>query len=497
MAHKFFRSIAFIGVAALIASFSGVFTIDAAGMDAVAPGTTSPARFWSELPDPSHVAKAQTMPDFVELAAKLSPAVVNISTDEPAEPTEGVEPPQIPEGGPHSHSPFEEFGGPQHSKALGSGFIITKDGYILTNEHVVENPGKVTVTTQDGRNYVAKIVGHDDKSDIALLKIDAKHDLAVAPLGHSDDLRVGEWVMAIGNPFGFDHSVTAGIVSAKGRFIPGNYENFIQTDASINPGNSGGPLIDLKGDVVGVNCAIYTHTGSSMGIGFAVPIDLVKEELAQLKTSGKVVRGWLGVYIQKMTPELAESLGLADSRGALVAKVLDDGPAKLAGVKRGDVIVSFDNQQIGDSRELPLMVGRTELGHKGTLKVIRDKQTIDLPVTITESHETELAAAENAEKPAVGTVSPFGLRVKDLSPELAKELGIEVPGGVVISSVQPGSRADEAGLRPRDVILEVNRAAVKDVDSYQSAIKTGEKGKIVLLLVKRGDNTIYVALKPA
>jgi serine protease Do len=234
-----------------------------------------------------------------------------------------------------------------------------------------------------------------------------------------------------------------------------------------------------------------------MGIGFAVPIDLVKEELPQLKTAGKVVRGWLGVYIQKMTPELAESLGLADSRGALVAKVLDDGPAKLAGVKRGDVIVSFDNQQIGDSRELPLMVGRTELGHKGTLKVIRDKQTIDLPVTITESHETELAAATNPEKPQVGTLSPFGLRVKDLSPELAKELGIEVPGGVVISSVQPGSRADEAGLRPRDVILEVNRATVKDVDSYQSAIKTGAKGKIVLLLVKRGDNTIYVALKPA
>ena len=221
------------------------------------------------------------------------------------------------------------------------------------------------MTTQDGHNYTAKIVGHDEKSDIALLKIDAKHDLAVAPLGNSDDLKVGEWVMAIGNPFGFDHSVTAGIVSAKGRFIPGNYEDFIQTDASINPGNSGGPLIDLRGNVIGVNCAIYTHTGASMGIGFAVPIDLVKEELPQLKSSGKVVRGWLGVYIQKVTPELAESLGLADSRGALVAKVLDNGPAKAAGVKRGDVIVAFDNQPVDDSRELPLLVGRTDLGHKG------------------------------------------------------------------------------------------------------------------------------------
>jgi serine protease Do len=505
MAHKFFRSIASIGAAILIASGAGILTIESSGADAVAAENASSTRFWSEISDSGHIAKAQTMPDFVDLAAKLSPAVVNISTDEPDEPSEstepqmpeGIEPPRGHEESPHSHGPFEEFGGPQRPKALGSGFIITKDGYILTNEHVVENPGKVTVTTQDGRNYVAKIIGHDDKSDIALLKIDTKHDLAVAPLGNSDDLRVGEWVMAIGNPFGFDHSVTVGIVSAKGRFIPGNYENFIQTDASINPGNSGGPLIDTRGDVVGVNCAIYTHTGSSMGIGFAVPIDLVKEELAQLKTSGKVVRGWLGVYIQKMTPELAESLGLADSRGALVAKVLDDGPAKLAGVKRGDVIVSFDNQPIGDSRELPLMVGRTELGHKGMLKVIRDKQTIELPVTITQSHETELAAAENPEKPEVGALSPYGLRVKDLSPELAKELGIEVPEGVVISSVQPGSRADEAGLRPRDVILEVNRETVKNVDSYQSAIKTGAKGKIVLLLVKRGENTIYVALKPS
>ncbi len=502
MRYKFFRPLAIPGVALLTASFAGILTIAVLGADAAPAQGASSARFWSELPDPGHIAKAQTMPDFVELAAKLSPAVVNISTDEPDGPAEGIEPPEgmePPRGRerlPHSRNPFEEFGGPQHSKALGSGFIITKDGYILTNEHVVENPGKVTVTTQDGHNYVAKIVGHDDKSDIALLKIEAKRDLAVAPLGNSDDLKVGEWVMAIGNPFGFDHSVTAGIVSAKGRFIPGSYENFIQTDASINPGNSGGPLIDLRGDVVGVNCAIYTHTGRSMGIGFAVPIDLVKEELPQLKSAGKVVRGWLGVYIQNMTPEVAESLGLADTHGALVARVLDDGPAKAAGVKRGDVIVSFDNQQIGDSRELPLMVGRTELGHKGTLKVIRDKQTIELPVTITESHETELAAAENPQRPEAGALSPFGLRVKDLSPDLAKELGIEVPGGVVISSVQPGSRADEAGLRPRDVILEVNRATVKDVDSYQSAIKTGAKGKIVLLLVKRGDNTIYVALKP-
>src|SRR6202451_1056690 len=495
MTNKLFRPIAFAGVAFLAATL----TLMTSRLEARA-ADSAPARFWSELPDGAHAEKAQSMPDFVELAAKLSPAVVNISTDEADEPLEGAEPP--PEDSPspldpHSQGPLEEFGGAPHSKALGSGFIITKDGYILTNQHVVDSPGKVTVTTQDGHNYIGKIPGHDEKSDIALLKIDAKHDLAVAPLGDSSDLKVGEWVMAIGNPFGFDHTVTAGIVSAQGRFIPGHYEDFIQTDASINPGNSGGPLIDLRGNVIGVNCAIYTHTGASMGIGFAVPIDLVKEELPQLKTSGKVVRGWLGVYIQKVTPELAESLGLADSRGALVAKVLDDGPAKLAGVKRGDVIVAFDNQPVDDSRELPLLVGRSDLGHKGVLTVIRDKQTIDLPVTITQSREPEIVAAEEkSEKPDPGAVSPFGLHVKDPRPDLAKELGLDAPSVVVIASVQPGSAGDEAGLRSRDVILEVNRAAVKDVDAYQAALKTSAKGKIVLLLVKRGENTIYVTVKP-
>jgi serine protease Do len=493
MTNKLFRPFAVSGVAIVAAAL----TLTASRVTARASDTTTPARFWTELSDTEHAPKAQTMPDFVDLAAKLSPAVVNISTDEPDDPVEGSDPGD-PEESPHGGAPFEEFGEPQqHSKALGSGFIITKDGYILTNQHVVENPGAVTVTLQDGHDYTAKVVGHDEKSDIALLKIDVKHDLAVAPLGSSDGLRVGEWVMAIGNPFGFDHTVTAGIVSAKGRFIPGNYEDFIQTDASINPGNSGGPLIDLRGNVIGVNCAIYTHTGQSMGIGFAVPIDLVKEELPQLKNSGKVVRGWLGVYIQKVTPELAESLGLADSRGALVAKVLDNGPAQAAGVKRGDVIIAFDNQPIDDSRELPLMVGRTDLGHKGVLKVVRDKQTIDIPVTITQSREPEIVASEEkTEKPDLGTVSQFGLRVKDLSADLAKELGLDTPDGVVIASVEPGSAADDAGLRARDIIIEVNRAAVKNVDAYQSALKASAKGKSVLLLIRRGDSTVYVPIKP-
>ena len=489
MPHRFFQLVGSLTLA--VGLFVSIATCPGAWAE---PGAQGPP-LWSELPDTGRVMKAQTMPDFVDLAAKLSPAVVNISTEEPDEPGEGAQ-------SPHSRmqNQLEDFGGSsqQRSRSLGSGFIISKDGYLLTNDHVVENPGKVTVTTQDGKNYTAKVVGHDSKSDVALLKIDAKHDLPIAPLGNSDGLKVGEWVMAIGNPFGFDHSVTVGIVSAKGRFIPGNFDDFIQTDASINPGNSGGPLIDLRGEVVGVNSAIYTRTGSSMGIGFAIPVNMVKQELAQLKSSGKVVRGWLGVYIQKITPELAEALKLPDTKGALVKDVLDNGPAKAAGVRRNDVIVAFDNQPINDSRELPLMVGRSQLGLQSTLKVIRGNKTVELPITITESHEAEVASAE---KPAAvpsdpGVKSPFGLHVKDLSPDLARELGVDVQSGVVISSIQPGSRADEAGLRARDVILEVNRAPVKSVDSFRTALKSGGQSKIVLLLVKRNDDSLYVALKP-
>jgi serine protease Do len=448
-------------------------------------------RFWAELPASAHPVRNETLPDFVTLAAKLSPTVVNISTEEAA--TKSEQPGGGPGGGPLG--PF--FGpAPQPSRSLGSGFVITKDGYILTNDHVVADATRITVATKDGTQYIAKVIGHDEKSDIALIKINPKHDLPVAPLGNSSDVKVGQWVMAIGNPFGFDHSVTVGIVSAKGRFIPGNYDDFIQTDASINPGNSGGPLIDLRGEVIGVNSAIYTRTGSSMGIGFAVPINIVKEELDQLRATGHVERGWLGVYIQRVTPDLAQSLGLGAAKGALVAEVLKDGPAKDAGVRRGDVIVDYDGRPVGDSRELPLMVGHTPIGKTATLKIIRDGKPIDLKVTIRPSREAELASLERPSKQQpFGTASAFGLYVKDLNPSLAKQMGLSAHHGVVISSVKPGSGADDAGLQARDIILEVNRHAVGDVKSYQREIDAG-KGKVVLLLVKRGDNTIYVALKP-
>ena len=455
-----------------------------------AVGSARSDQFWREL-TLARPPQAESLPDFVSLAAQLGPAVVNISTEQAGpSPSEGSE----GQGG-EGNEPFNEFGEPfgePHGRSLGSGFFINRSGYLLTNDHVVENSREIIVTTKEGNQYKARVIGRDAKTDIALLKVNAGHDLPVAPLGNSDDVLVGQWVMAIGDPFGFDHTVTAGIVSAKGRFIPGNYDDFIQTDASINPGNSGGPLINVRGEVVGVNSAIFTRTGASTGIGFAVPINLVKEELAQLRDHGTVVRGWLGVYVQRVTPAIAESMGLKEPRGALVAEILPEGPAKNSGLKRGDVIVAYNGRAIDDSRELPLMVGRTPLGQRATLGIIRGKKTLDLPVTITPSREERLASAEHG--PGKGGVS-FGLAVKDLSPGIAREMGLADSRGVVVLSVEPGSSADAAGLRSRDIILEVNRSPVSDVRSYERAIKSGTSGRLVLLLIKRHKNTVFVPLE--
>ncbi|HJU28557.1 MAG TPA: Do family serine endopeptidase, partial [Candidatus Binataceae bacterium] len=385
--------------------------------------------------------------------------------------------------------PFEHYGlGRPHS--LGSGFIINKAGYILTNDHVVDDARRILVTLKDGRQFVGRLVGADSKSDIALLKINSEHDLPVAPLGDSDNVRVGEWVMAIGNPFGFDHSVTAGIVSAKGRFIPGNFDDFIQTDASINPGNSGGPLIDLRGAVVGVNSAIYTRTGSNMGIGFAIPVNLVKDELPQLRDSGKVVRGWLGVYIQQVPPGLAEKERLPDPQGAMVAEVIDRGPAANAGIRRGDIIIRFDHRPIEDSQQLPLLVGKVAIGHTVTVEIVRDGVIRELPITIMPSREAELTSMRSAPDE-----TQLGLTVRDLTPKLANELNSGDTRGVIVASITPGSSAAASGLRPHDLILSVNRRAVKNVASYQRVLRESGGGRIVLLLVKRDNGTLFIPLK--
>lgn len=488
---------------------SGPAAVEKPAIKALAAAPTAPA---APPPAASVIAPAAgavtVVPDFASLAERLSPVVVNISTRAQREkPTDtprfrgpGQQSPQWPfgEGEPKDFTePFERFFGPgpkqrqQPQRSLGSGFVIDPEGYILTNNHVVENAEEIVVRLDNEQEHKATLVGKDPKTDLALLKIEGVTGLTAVPLGDSDTLRVGEWVMAIGNPFGLDHSVTSGIVSAKGRFIgAGNYDDYIQTDAAINPGNSGGPLLNLRGEVVGINSAIFSRTGGNIGIGFAIPVNLAKELVPQLRDKGKVTRGWLGVLIQKVTPEIAESLGLEQARGALVADVVANGPAAAAGVKVGDVIVEFDGHTVGESNELPMLVARTPLEKQVPIKLLRDKETLDLNVTIAElqDEEAQVAAGGDSEK--------LGLTVQTLTPEIAENLGVEDTKGVVVSGVESGSAADEAGIRRGDVVLEVNRQAVEDVETYKAALKKVEKGKNVLLLVRRGENTIFLALKP-
>ncbi len=438
----------------------------------------------------------QGLPDFVTLSKKLSPMVVNISSTQVSEGGGQAVPSPFGEEDPFGEFWRRFFGNPPprgqfRQRSLGSGFIIDGDGSILTNNHVVENAEKILVKLSDSRELEAKVVGRDAKTDLAVIKINARGELPFATLGDSDRVEVGEWVVAIGNPFGLDNTITAGIVSAKGRHIgAGPYDNFIQTDASINPGNSGGPLINLRGEVVGINTAIFSRTGGNIGIGFAIPINLAKELVPQLKTKGKVTRGWLGVVIQKVTPEIAESLGLDNARGALVASVAKDGPAEQAGVKVGDVIVEFDGKEVRDSNDLPILVARTPVDKKAGLKVLRDKKEVVLPVTIGELKEEEVVASAREK-------GDFGLTVQRLTPQIAESLGLERVEGLVITAVEPGSTGDEAGLHRGDVIIEIDRKPVRSLADYRKAVEGAQKGKGVLFLVRRGETTLFLALKPS
>ena len=437
------------------------------------------------------------LPDFVSLAKKMKPLVVNISTTQVSEGRGGGQEFGSPFGDDDQFNDFWKrfFGGPtprgpQRQRSLGSGFIIDKDGSILTNNHVVENASKIVVKLSDDQEYEAKIIGRDAKTDVAVIKINAKSALSAASFGDSDQLEVGEWVVAIGNPFGLDSTVTSGIVSAKGRHIgQGPYDNFIQTDASINPGNSGGPLINLRGEIVGINTAIFSRTGGNMGIGFAIPINLVKELLPQLRGKGKVTRGFLGVLIQKVTPEIAESLGLDKAQGALVANVSKDGPADKAGVKVGDVIVEFDGNAVKDSGDLPIIVARTPVDKKVRMKVVRDKKEIALGVAVGELKDEEVVASA----PEKGEL---GMTVQRLTPQMAESLGLEKSEGVVVSAVEPGSAADDAGIRRGDVLMEIDRRPIRNLDEYRKSVAAIKKGRGVLFLVRRGESTLFLALKP-
>ena len=425
------------------------------------------------------------LPDFALLAEHVAPSVVNISSTQevkggPSFGPGGGGPGGGGEGDPFHEffEPFERFFGPQRrapykAKSLGSGFIIEANGHILTNNHVVENADEIVVKLATGKEFKAKVVGRDAKTDIALIEIHGASGLVPVTLGDSDTLKVGQWVVAIGNPFGLENTVTAGIVSAMGRHInQGPYDNFIQTDAAINPGNSGGPLLNTRGEVVGINTAIFSRSGGNIGIGFAIPISLAKEVVPQLKEKGHVTRGWLGVMIQKVTPDIADSAA--------------------AGLKQGDVITEYDGKPVNDSAELPLLVARTPVGKTVPVKVIRDKKTENFSIQIAELKEEETAEA------GTGTAEDLGLTVQTLTAELAENLGLDRSlKGVVVTQVDPSGPASEAGLRRGDVILEVNRHGVKDVDAYKKALKAIGKGKSVLFLVRRGENTIFLAVKPS
>jgi len=432
---------------------------------------------------------------FTEIAERLSPTVVNIKVTK----TEkvGFDHPQIPEG------PFGDFferffkGMPQGPESrriqgAGSGVIISTDGYILTNNHVVEGAKEVTVTLSDKQEYKAKVVGRDPKTDLAVVKVEAPKSLPAASLGDSDQLKVGEWVLAIGNPFGLSQTVTLGIVSAKGRVIgAGPYDDFIQTDASINPGNSGGALINMKGEVVGINTAILPQ---GQGIGFAIPVNTAKPLIPQLVSKGEVTRGYLGVNIQSMTPELAKALKLKETKGALVTDVVEGSPAEKAGVKRGDVVVAYNGKEIEDSHNLPVMVAATPVGQEITLTVLRDgkEQRLRMEVAKLPSDESKAKAEESAQ-PAGGKL---GLRLHNVNPELARQLGLKADRGVVVMGVEPGSAAAEAGIQEGDVILEVNRKPVTSINEVKEQVaKTSDEDQ-VLLLVQRDQAKLYVPVSP-
>jgi serine protease Do len=452
-----------------------------------------PALSQDSTPQTSVQHPASYRGNFAALAKTVGPVVVNISTSQvikpPAQgsprPFGGAEPPDDPWerffGQPFPRGPFRQQG-------LGSGFIIESDGTILTNNHVVANAEKIIVKLQDEREFEGRIVGTDAKTDIAVVKINA-NNLPTIPLGDSDQLQVGEWVVALGSPFGLANTITAGIVSAKGRWIgAGPYDSFIQTDASINPGNSGGPLVNLRGEVVGMNTAIFSRTGANIGIGFAIPISLVKELLPEMKSKGSVTRGWLGVSVQQLTPDLATSLGLDKPAGALVSTVADDSPAQNAGIKVGDVIVEYNGKRVQHSNELPILVARTDVGKNVPLKVFRGKEEIQLSVTVGELKEDKIVASPASKK------NDLGLTVQELSPEIARSLGLEDTRGVVITAVDPGGPGAAAGFRRGDVILEIDRKPIRGLSDYEKAIAEA-KDKNLLFLVRRGDANIFLALK--
>ncbi len=441
------------------------------------------------------LAHAMELPDFTGLVEKQGPAVVNISTTQIIRNTQTF--PNIPENDPF-YDFFKRFA-PQmprerESQSLGSGFFITSDGYIMTNAHVVDHADKITVRLTDKREFSAKVIGADKRTDVALLKIEAT-GLPIIIIGDPEKLKVGEWVVAIGSPFGFDSSVTAGIVSAKGRSLPrDNFVPFIQTDVAINPGNSGGPLFNMNGEVVGINSQIYTRSGGSMGLSFAIPIDVAMQVADQLRTTGKVVRGRIGVTIQEMTLELAESFGLSKPNGALVSSVEKNAPADKAGIEASDVILKFDGKPVDSSHDLPLIVAATKPGSKVVVELWRKGASKRVTVVVGQIPEEGGAATPASNQKGDGSekIPRLGIAVSELSKDQQQEL--DVSGGLVVENVE-GSAARSAGLQQGDVLLAIGNVQIRSIAQFKDFLKQVAKGRNVALLVRRGDNVLYVAIR--
>ncbi|MDX9707647.1 MAG: DegQ family serine endoprotease [Azospira sp.] len=450
----------------------------------------------------STVAQVHGLPDFTELVEKQGAAVVNISTTQVIKGRNMQSPFPFDEDDP-MFDLFRRFMPPQgrsaprdfEHRSLGSGFILSSDGYILTNAHVVDGADEVVVKLTDKREFRAKVIGADKRTDVALLKIEAGN-LPTVRLGSPEALKVGEWVVAIGSPFGFDNSVTAGIVSAKGRSLPQeNYVPFIQTDVAINPGNSGGPLFNLKGEVVGINSQIYSRSGGFMGISFAIPIDLAMDIQNQLKAHGKVSRGRMGVVIQEVTKELAESFGLGKPQGALVSAVEKGGPAEKAGIEPGDVILAFDGKAIASSSDLPRMVGLTRPGTKAKVTLWRKGAQRELTLLVAEMPSEERQAEAGRSKPSEQAANRLGLVVSELTPEQRRELRTE--GGLLIEDVR--GNAARADLRPGDIVLAlISRGTTTELRSaaqFNQLLSRLDKGANVTLLVRRGDMQTFVTIR--
>ncbi len=465
----------------------------------------SPAR--AQQAAPQAAPQAITSDTFANLAKATGTAVVNVSTEKKVknQTTEFFHQMQPGPGGEQPFGPgqdpfqefFKKFFGEMpktfKTRSLGSGFIIDPSGLVVTNNHVVEGADKITVKLFAGQEFQATIKGRDSKTDLALIQItNPPANLPFLKLGDSDAVRVGDWVMAVGNPFGLSHTVTQGIISAKSRVIgAGPYDNFLQTDASINPGNSGGPLLNLQGEVVGINAAILA---SGQGIGFAIPSNMAAWVIPQLKAKGKVTRGMLGVEVQNVTPELAQSFGMAEAKGALVAEVNAGSPAEKAGIKRGDIIVEFNGHPIAEMNDLPRLVADTPPGTKASVKVLRDGKEKTFSVTVSELSE-ERQASEGKEEGGGGEQNSLGLLVKNITPELARHFHLRDTKGVLVEGVEQGSAAADSGMQPGDIVLEINNEPINTVKDFETAVGRLKKETYARLLIKRQSRTLYLMLE--